>query len=386
MMKYVPSYVLTLFLALPPSLIGFEIPAWYGVFHQTLAFTSDLRVFYTPGYMLRTGQRSEIYDFSAIRRNQSKVIARDDNAVPFLHPAYEGLIFIPLSLLPYRTAYLAWAVFNLIVLTIIFVLLRPFLKEISSVAPAWVVPGLLLGFMPIAFTIIEGQDSLLLLLVLVMVHRRVNSDEMGAGVLLSLGMFRFQILLPIVALFLFWRRLRFVIGWLAGSIALLGLSAGITGIQAQLQYIRVLQAMSKVSLWELIRRMPNMRALFAVIGVGAVPLAIASAAVFSLALATGFRQNTRQKLLLAICVSVLVPYYLFFHDLSILALPILLALNQSITRGDWVHAILTSTALSGYAVFWFTSGKLYLAAIFSLFFLITEISFLCRQRTSALEG
>lgn len=379
-MKPVPHYVLALAVAVPAVLIGVEIPSWLTFYHQTLAFHSDLRVFYTPGFMLRTGQRKEIYNFAAIRRNQNQQVAPDGGAEPYLHPAYEAVLFVPVSFLPYRAAYIAWAGVNFAILGLIFLLLRPVLSDLSAIGPKWMVPALLLGFMPIAFTIVEGQDSLFLLLILILVYRRVVSNELQAGLLLSLGMFRFQVLLPIIALFLLWRSLKFVAGWVAGSALVLGVSAEITGIGAQMQYMRILLAMGNVSsFWMLLRRMPNLRALLAAHGLGIIPLAFISLGVFLAAAVIGIRQNAQQRLCLAICVSSLVTYYFFFHDLSILALPIFVALNQSIARKDWLRAAMAAGVLSAFATFWFTQGKLYLGVLFSLAFFGAQAASMLKQ-------
>jgi hypothetical protein len=83
-MKPVPYYVLALAMAVPAVLVGIELPSLSRF--QSLALHSDFRVFYTPGYMLRTGQRKDIYDFPAIRRIQDEKVAADDAAVPFVHP------------------------------------------------------------------------------------------------------------------------------------------------------------------------------------------------------------------------------------------------------------------------------------------------------------
>src|SRR5665811_229496 len=95
----------------------------------------------------------------------------------------------------------------------------------------------------------------------VMVYRRIASNELQAGILLGLGMFRFQVLLPIVALFLLWRSLKSVAGWVVGSAVVLSVSVVITGIAAQIQYAKLLRQMGNVSFWLLLRRMPNLRAL-----------------------------------------------------------------------------------------------------------------------------
>jgi hypothetical protein len=379
-MKPVPYYVLALAMAVPAVLVGVEIPTWLHLGSQTFALQADLRVVYTPAYMVRTGQAKNIYDFPAIRRNQAELVANDNGALPFLHPAYEALVFMPLSFLPYRTAYFVWAGVNFAILGLIYFLLRPCLPDLSAVGPKWIVPALLVGFSPVAVTIMEGQDSLLLLLVMVLAYRRLESNELQAGLLLSLGMFRFQVLLPVVALFLLWRSLKFVAGWAIGSAAVLSVSAGITGVAAQMQYVSLLRQMASVSVSVMLGRMTNLRGLFAACDFGVVPLATASLCVFLVAAVIGARQNAQQGLLLAISVSALVTWYLFLHDLSVLALPVFLAINEAIGRRNWLRAVLASTVLSGFAVFWFTRSRFYLGALFTLFFFGTQVAGLAKQR------
>ncbi len=380
-MKPIPYYVLALAMAVPAILVGIEIPSWLALRSQTLALQSDFRVFYTPGYMLRTGQRKNIYDFPTIRRNQDQKVAADDAAVPFVHPAYEAVFFIPFSFLPYGAAYVVWVGVNLVILALICFLLRPCLPNLPAIGPKWILPAALLGFMPIAFTILEGQDSLFLLLILILVYRNIGSNELQAGMLLGLGMFRFQVLLPIVVLFLLWRSLKFVAGWIVSAAAVFSVSVVVTGVAAQMQYASLLRAIGSVSsFWLLLRRMPNLRSLFAAWGFGIVPLALVSISIFLVAALIGVRQNAQQRLLLAVSVSTLIPYYLFFHDLSVLALPVLLAINEAIGRKDWLRAALVSAVLSGFAIFWFARDKFYLGALFTLFFYATQATGLWKQR------
>jgi hypothetical protein len=379
-MKSVPPYVLALAMAIPAVLVGIEIPSWRFLGSQTIALESDFRVFYTPGYMLRTGQRKEIYDFAAIRRNQDAMVASDNAAVPFLHPAYEAIFFVPFSFLSYHTAYLVWAGVNFVVLGLIIVFLRPSLPDLSALGPQWTVPALLLGFMPVAFTILAGQDSLFLLLILVLVYRRIASSELQAGILLSLGMFRFQVLLPIIALFLLWRGVKFVAGWVIGSAVVMSASAAVTGVAAQIQYIQLLHQMSRISLWLLIRRMPNLRGLFAVVHLGFLPLLLVSLFFLLEAAVVGARQSAQQKLVVTASISALVTYYLFMHDLSVLALPLLLAINQAVARRTWLSAALFSAALSGFSMFWLARDSFYLGALFTLLFVVTQTAGLWADR------
>ena len=376
--KPIPYWVLALAMAVPAILVGVEIPTWFFFGSQSVRLQSDLRVLYTPAYMMRSGQRKDIYDFSAIRRNQATRIASDNGALPFLHPAYEAALFLPLSFLPYRMAYVGWALVNLAVLGLIYFLLRDSLPYLSSIGPRWIVPALLIGFMPVAFAILEGQDSMFLLLILVLVYRRIESNELQTGMLLGLGSFRFQVILPIIVLFLLWRGFKVVGGWIASSAILWGVSVALTGIRAQMQYLELLHQMSGFSFKLLLDRMPNLRGLFTAYGLGVVPLTLVSISVFLVAAIIGTQESVRQRLLLAVCVAAIVPWYLFMHDLSLLVLPILLAINEAIARRDWAFAALPSIVLLGFAVFWFSRSRLYLGALLTVFFFVTEVARLWR--------
>ena len=68
----------------------------------------------------------------------------------------------------------------------------------------------------------------------------------------------------------------------------------------------------------------------------------------------------------------LITYYLFVHDLSVLALPVFVAVNEAVGRRDWLRVALDSVVLSGFAVFWFVRDSFYPGALFMLIFCATE--------------
>jgi Glycosyltransferase family 87 len=370
--RTIPYYVVAIALSLPAVLVGVEIPSFLRLGARSLAFESDFRVFYTPAYMLRTHQQRNIYDFSFIHRNSDLKVAADNGAVPYLHPAYEAVLFIPLSFLPYRTAYLVWGGINFAVITWIYLLVRPHLEHVRALGPCWSSPGLLLGFFPVAFAILAGQDSLLLLLATVVAFRRIVKSEFHAGILLGFGMFRFQVLLPIVLLFILWRSFKFILGWLLTSAAVLSVSVVITGIGAQAQYAKLLLQMGVVSYWPLLRRMPNLRGLLLAVGVGRVSLFVLSLAIVVAAAVIGIKQNSERRFVLAISTSCLVTYFLFMHDLSLLALPILLAMDDAAFRMDWRQLGLIAAVPLLFAMFWFATDHFYLGALITSFFLIVK--------------
>src|SRR5260370_39605286 len=117
--------------------------------------------------------------------------------------------------------------------------------------------------------------------------------------------------------------------------------------------------------------MPNRRALIVVCKLGMAPVVLASLSIILLATVVGAGRNSQQRLLLAITVSAVVPYYLWVHDLSVLALPLLVAINGAMAQRDWLRAAFASAALSGFAALWFTWDRLSLGVLFTLFFFAT---------------
>jgi len=128
------------------------------------------------------------------------------------HPAYENILFLPLSYLPYRAAFLVFALVNFAVLGLCSWLLQPTFRVLSQ---RWkFFPMLLfLSFFPITRAITQGQDSVFLLALLVGALVLFESErEFSAGLLTGAGFFKFQIVIPIALLFILWKRWRFSLG------------------------------------------------------------------------------------------------------------------------------------------------------------------------------
>jgi hypothetical protein len=151
----------------------------------------DFTIFYTGGRLLRSGQASALYDLAAQYRMQqsfSKVPIRL-GALPFNHPPFEALLFVPFTLLAYWPAYLLWTALNLFMLAVSAILLRTQLRQFSATSP------LLLGvgtaaFFPTARALIQGQDVILLLLCFVLAIICLDRDkDVAAGALLGFSPF-----------------------------------------------------------------------------------------------------------------------------------------------------------------------------------------------------
>src|SRR5206468_3433633 len=125
--------------------------------------------------------------------------------LPANHLAYEHLLFAPLSLLTYRTAYLVFFALNIVLVVLTIKLLGPSGRTLSE---RWrfFVPCVVVAFFPIWRALLQGQDSILLLTLLAEAMYVLEERPVLAGLLVGAGLFKFQIVLPVALLFLLWRQ------------------------------------------------------------------------------------------------------------------------------------------------------------------------------------
>jgi hypothetical protein len=377
-----PYYVRGLALGIPAILLGLQITGWLFFIPAIFDGHADFRSFYNAGYMVRSGDARALYDYETEKVYQDRLISREDLAMPFIHPAYEALLFVPLSLLPYRAAYFAFLTVNLALLAICYRLLRPGLQNLARV---WYgLPAAMFLFLPVTGALMKGQDSVLLLTLLVAATVCLGAGrEFSAGTLIALGLFRFQIVLPIAILFLIWRRWRFSAGFAVAAAVLAAVSVGIVGVAQTESYARSLLSISgSGSTADLVRygqpdwQMANLRGL--IVGLAGSHLSIlwtrrvillVSGVVLLLVawLAPGGKGS--DPLLIAITTSAAVSYHFLFHDLSVLLIPIILALDRFVTAeatGDPAGRLVARTAAVMFVapiMISFVPGQFYLVAL-----------------------
>lgn len=301
----------------------------------------DFRTSYTAGYMLRTGHASQLYDYPTEQRFQSSLVSPEPRALPLMTPPFTVLLFVPLSLLSFWPAYFAFAAINVLLLLASFTLLKPFLTTLSS---RWKPAPLLLflSFLPAAIALIMGQLSFVLLLLccacFVSLRRK---QDLLAGLILSLALTKFQIALPIAALFLLWRQWRFTSGFLIGGALLTALSIRILGAAAFLPYLHSLFSMThsitadratQVHLGIIPSLMPNLFGPLFILTKGAPWGRVLTIALSLLLFLWTARQ--RPSLPLALLTAILVSYHLLFYDLTLLLLPLSLLADHLLRAPD----------------------------------------------------
>jgi len=155
--------VKALAMALPAVMLGLQITGWIFFLPGAMKGHCDFRHLYTAGYMVRTGHRRELYDYSAEQKFQNNLVSQESIALPFNHLAYESLIFVPYSFLSYRSAYFLFLATNALLLGFAMRWMAPRTSNLRRMF-LWLPAAIFFTFLPVVAAFMQGQDSIILLL------------------------------------------------------------------------------------------------------------------------------------------------------------------------------------------------------------------------------
>jgi hypothetical protein len=244
--------------------------------------------------------------------------------------------------------------------------------------------AIFLCFLPVSLTLVLAQDSILLLTVMIAAFVALDrGQEMRSGMLMGLGIFKFQYLLPIALLFFVWRRWRVLSGLLLSGAVFVGLSIFIVGLSAIHALGQTLFVMS-TSLSSYTERMkygtfpdhmPNLRGLVYAIGqqFGATQGHVAAIVALGSVLVIGLAAKMKPSFSLAVTVAALLSYHCLMHDATLLIIPVGMVLAWSIPAGN---VAATAVALAVFVlpavIFLFFDGLYFLMSLPILALMWTE--------------
>jgi hypothetical protein len=362
---------------------------------------SDFTIYYCAGTMVRQGLGHQLYDDSMqfkVQRQFSPEVAIRLAALPYNHPPFEAAFFAPFTYLSYPSAFVLWDLVNLGMLAALPYMVRPHLPQLRHYPwPLWFLASL--GFSPIFFALLQGQDAILLLLLyaLAFVYLKRAHDVL-AGVCLAFALFKPHLVLPFVFLLLVCGRKKILYGFLITMIVLGLVSWGIVGWRGTMLYpshvLHVEGTMARVAISD----MPNLRGMLDVLfhASSYTPTGILVASLSLLFFTAwqcrsmGNKNLFELKFSLAVIATILVSYHAMVYDLSVLILAVLLLANDILEKDKfrgWQNMLIV-TAM---AVFVFSPLQLVLSLhhnglalvgwvlLLWLFGIAGEISFQARQ-------
>ncbi len=199
----------------------------------------DFTAYYTAAKMLRQGRGAQLYDSTAQEQVQREFAPASDlrrGPLPYYHPPFEALLFLPLTYLPYTAAFALWNMINLGLLAGIAFLLRKCLPAFRQFPP-WEMVLAFLAFFPVFANFHQGQDGILLLLIFVLAFASlVRHADFAAGCWLGLGMFKFHFVVPLALILMWWRGRRLAMGFVLAALAGITISIALVGWHEALQY------------------------------------------------------------------------------------------------------------------------------------------------------
>jgi hypothetical protein len=306
----------------------------------------DFTVFYTAGMIMRHGFGPQLYDERTQQQVQEEFtgpIASRRGPLPYIHPPFESVIFVPLTLLPYREAFLVWDLLNGLALFGVALILGRHLDSLRSV-PWWELALSLLAFFPIFLCLLQGQDSILLLLFCTLAYSALKKQaNVLAGCWLAMGMLKPQLVLPVLVLLMLWRRKRVALGFAGVAIVLAATSFGLVGWHGLVRYPGYVLQIARAPGWGGVppELMPNLRGLVEgwswnlPSSLLTMLVAAASVNVLLFAARKGKAASGAEldlQFSMAVVVTALVSWHTNAHDLSVLILPLVLLANDCYLR------------------------------------------------------
>ena len=379
---------LELTLGLLAFFLGFNALLTVSFLPSALKGWGDFRQLYTGGYMFRVGERANFYDYDTQLHYEQRLVPIPTH-LPANHLAYEHLLFAPLSLVAYKPAYLIFFAVNVVLVALSAWLLAP---SGTNLTLRWkyFVPGVVVAFLPIWRALLQGQDSILLLALLAAAMFVLEKGQgVQAGLLVGLGLFKFQIALPIALVFLLWKQWRFVAGFCCSGAVTLAVSLWMVGTHGMHQYFEMMAGMSvhlksqadvaRYATSPLV--MLNLRGLITgslggvlshvwvqgLIAVSSLMVLVVvwkTPALYKTGVGWDNRVTTQEGFSIAVLAAALVSYHFIEHDASILIVPVIIALaSLSTWRGAAAVAVVIGM-LAGLAPQYAFLGAVPIVALF----------------------
>jgi hypothetical protein len=347
---------------------------------------SDFAIFYSAGKIVERGLDSHLYNIDLQFRIQQEFapeVQIRKAALPYNHPPFEALIFVPLARIPYFDAYLLWNLTNLLMLAVLPFVLRPHVPLLQRTSK-WCFLLVALAYFPIFIALLQGQDVIMLLLLFALVYAALKKNaEFPAGCWLALGLFRFHLILPLILILCLQKKRRAILGFVSVAVALGLVSIAVVGWKGVLAYPGFVLHLEAVGGHGAIvpADMPNLRGLLVTM-LARAPGVVTNSLIALLSIGLFILASSKWKISasnptfdlgfsLVTVATVLVSYHAFAYDLSLLLFPVLLLLNHLQTtangRGQRRFMLLGPIFVLFFSpvqmILWFRYGQLNLLAL-----------------------
>lgn len=193
-------------------------------------FGGDFADIYAAGRMVSTSGLSELYNLDQQIKMQKDLFPDGKSFLPFPYPPFVALAYAPISLFPYRIAYLLNLLITISAFFIAFVCLKPIIQGLDE----FFLPVFTFSFTfyPFWKGILGGQNTALTLMLLALIWRSTKDDRQYlAGIFMGLLIYKPQFGIPLIGLFILSGRYKIALSGIVTGCLIIAISLFFTGIQ-----------------------------------------------------------------------------------------------------------------------------------------------------------
>lgn len=189
----------------------------------------DFPAFYAAGSIVGDGDWTNLYDPDRQLAEQARLFPEsDDSFLYFAYPPHAAAIYRPFAALDYRVAYALHSMLMAAAAVAALALIRPMVPLVRKRFELTVTAALL--FNPVLRAVTGGQNTALTLLGVAAAWRLLHDDEdIAAGLVVALLLYKPQVAVPLAGVLLLARRWRAVAATAVGALVVWGLGASLAG-------------------------------------------------------------------------------------------------------------------------------------------------------------
>ena len=189
----------------------------------------DFPAFYAAGSIAADGDWANLYDPDRQLAEQARLFPESDESfLYFAYPPHAAAAYRPLAALDYRLAYTIHSVLMAAAAVGALALMRPMVPLLRRHFELAAIGALL--FNPVLRAVTGGQNTALLLLGVAAVWRLVHDDEdVAAGLVVALLLYKPQVAVPLAGVLVLDRRWRAVASAAVGGMGVWALGAAVMG-------------------------------------------------------------------------------------------------------------------------------------------------------------
>jgi hypothetical protein len=278
---------------------------------------NDFLQFYVSTHLLGT---PGLYDVEANRVLREALAPNAHIAYFPIRPAFHTMLVWPLRWLPLHWAFACFELFSVGCLIL-------FVKMFSKRCPTLPVYASL--SVPVAVCLMNGQDAILVLLVVGLAILLAEQERsFAAGLILSLCAIKFHLFFFLPVMLLVQKRWKILAGLVSGSLVLLLSTFAIQGWRWPLDLLSVLR---KPELSPFVQMMPNLHGLWYGLGVDCLGLEVASFLVVGVLVIMASRNShINQGISAVVIAGVLTSYHAYLYDPILLFVPLVLLPDRTL--------------------------------------------------------